>query len=62
MIYCAHGKSVPDEAAGVRGANCLIDFTRPEGEKVRAGKFACIYGQTSSGAVAIQSLTLESVE
>lgn len=46
---------------GPRQFEIAFDFTRPEREKVRAGKFACIYGQTSSGAVAIQSLTLESV-
>jgi len=46
---------------GPRQFEIALDFTRPEGEKVRQGKFACTYGQTSSGAVAIQSLTLETV-
>jgi hypothetical protein len=36
-------------------------FERPDEERVQSGKFTCSYGQTSSGAVAIQELALSSV-
>lgn len=35
-----------------------FDFTRPKTERVTSGRFVCSYGQISSGAVAIQELTL----
>ena len=34
---------------------------RPEGERVRQGRFACSYGQTASGAVVVQALSLSTV-
>lgn len=46
---------------GVRQFEISFDFSRPQKEKIRQGKFSCAYGETSSGAVAIQSLTIESV-
>lgn len=48
----AHGTPAP------RQFEMAFDFQRPAGERVAQGRFACSYGQTSSGAVAIQDLTL----
>ena len=38
-----------------------FDFKRPVDERVNQGRFACSYGQTSSGAVVIQDLSLSTV-
>lgn len=46
---------------GSRHFEISFDFIRPKGEKVSEGRFSCTYGQTSSGAVAIQTLNLETV-
>lgn len=45
-------------AAAPRQFEITFDFTRPADERVNRGRFACSYGQTSSGAVAIQELAL----
>lgn len=47
-----HGTSAP------RQFEISFDFERPSAERVTSGRFVCSYGQTSSGAVAIQELTL----
>ena len=48
-------------AAAPRQFSIALSFQRPEGERVRHGRFACSYGQTASGAVAIQALELATV-
>ena len=48
-------------AAAPRQFSIALSFQRPEGERVRHGRFACSYGQTASGAVAIQALELSTV-
>ena len=48
-------------AAAPRQFSIALNFQRPEGERVRQGRFACSYGQTASGAVAIQALELATV-
>lgn len=50
-----HGATAP------RQFELTFDFHRPGDERVQQGKFVCSYGQTSSGAVAIQELTLSTV-
>ena len=47
--------------AAPRQFSIALSFQRPEGERVRHGHFACSYGQTASGAVAIQALALSTV-
>jgi predicted ATPase len=47
--------------AAPRQFSIELSFQRPEGERVRHGRFACSYGQTASGAVAIQELQLSTV-
>ena len=49
------------DAAAPRQFSIALSFQRPEGERVRQGRFACRYGQTASGAVAIQALELATV-
>jgi hypothetical protein len=49
------------DAAAPRQFSIALSFDRPEGERVRQGRFACSYGQTASGAVAIQALELATV-
>ena len=48
-------------AAAPRQFSIALSFDRPEGERVRHGRFACSYGQTASGAVAVQTLELSTV-
>ncbi len=48
-------------AAAPRQFSIALSFDRPESERVRHGRFACSYGQTASGAVAIQALELSTV-
>ena len=48
----SHGTAAP------RQFEIAFDFKRPADERVSQGRFVCSYGQTSSGAVAIQELTL----
>lgn len=48
----SHGTAAP------RQFEIEFDFKRPTDERVNQGRFACSYGQTSSGAVAIQELSL----
>ena len=48
-------------ATAPRQFSIALSFQRPEGERVRHGRFACSYGQTASGAVAIQALELSTV-
>ena len=50
-----HGANAP------RQFELAFNFRRPGDERVQEGQFACSYGQTSSGAVAIQELTLSTV-
>lgn len=38
------------DAAAPRQFSIALSFDRPEGERVRQGRFACSYGQTASGA------------
>ncbi|WP_119964027.1 AAA family ATPase [Simplicispira lacusdiani] len=47
--------------AAPRQFSIALSFQRPEGERVRHGHFACSYGQTARGAVAIQALELSTV-
>ena len=47
--------------AAPRQFSIALAFQRPEGERVRHGRFSCRYGQTASGAVAIQALELSTV-
>ena len=49
------------DAAAPRQFSIALSFDRPESERVRHGRFACSYGQTASGAVAIQVLELSTV-
>ena len=51
----AHGTVAP------RQFEIVLEFERPEGERVRQGRFACSYGQTASGAVVVQALSLSTV-
>lgn len=51
-----HGTTAP------RHFELAFDFVRPKDERIPSGKFVCSYGQTSSGAVAIQELELSSNE
>ena len=44
--------------AAPRHCSMALGFARPEGERVRQGYFACTYGQTAQGAVAVQALEL----
>lgn len=48
----SHGTAAP------RQFEIAFDFKRQADERVSQGRFACSYGQTSSGAVAIQELSL----
>lgn len=48
----SHGTSAP------RQFEIEFTFKRPDDERVNQGRFSCSYGQTSSGAVTIQELTL----
>lgn len=48
----SHGTAAP------RQFEIAFDFKRPLDERVNQGQFVCSYGQTSSGAVAIQELSL----
>lgn len=41
-----------------RQFSIAFDFERPDGSRIQAGSFDCSYGQTSSGSVAVQSLSL----
>ncbi|MBU3694711.1 MAG: DUF3696 domain-containing protein [Rhodocyclaceae bacterium] len=41
-----------------RQFSIAFGFKRPDAGALRTGSFECVYGQTSSGSVAIQSLTL----
>lgn len=50
-----HGATAP------RQFELAFGFQRPGDERVQQGEFVCSYGQTSSGAVAIQELTLSTV-
>lgn len=50
-----HGTVAP------RQFELAFDFQRPSGERIQQGRFSCSYGQTSSGAVAIQELELSTV-
>jgi len=43
---------------GPRQFSIEFDFKRPSVDRVQAGTFECSYGQTSSGSVAIQELSL----
>ena len=47
--------------AAPRHCSMALGFARPEGERVRQGYFACTYGQTAQGAVAVQALELATV-
>lgn len=54
-------------SAGVEGGESrrfelAFRFNRPSTERVQSGKFWCSYGQTSSGAVAVQELKLSTGE
>lgn len=51
----SHGTATP------RQFEIAFDFQRPAEERVNKGRFTCSYGQTSSGAVAIQELSLSTV-
>ena len=46
-----HGTVVP------RRFEVAFDFQRPHNERITQGRFACSYGQTSNGAVAIRDRT-----
>lgn len=50
-----HGSMAP------RQFELSFDFERPHYERIPQGRFFCSYGQTSSGAVAIQELALSTV-
>ena len=47
-------------AEGVRQFGLAFEFQRPPTERVVQGRFDCRYGQTASGAVAVQELALSS--
>ena len=51
----SHGVAAP------RQFSIALEFERPEGERVRHARFACSYGQTASGAVVVQELSLSTV-
>ena len=51
---------VNQDAESPRQFSIAFDFDRDTSDRVSNGGFDCSYGQTSSGSVAIQSLTLKS--
>lgn len=47
--------------ASPRQFEIVLEFERPEGERVRQGRFACSYGKAAHGAVVVQALSLSTV-
>ena len=61
MVSLGSFDAVLAHGATPRQFESLLEFERPEGERVRQGRFACSYGQTASGAVVVQALSLSTV-
>jgi hypothetical protein len=55
-------ENVLTQGAIPRQFQLSFDFQRPDTERVKMGRFVCSYIQTSSGAVAIQELLLETTD
>ena len=61
MVSLGSFDAVLAHGATPRQFEIVLEFERPEGERVRQGRFACSYGQTASGAVVVQALSLSTV-